>query len=717
MRQKHALPLFLLAVLCWTAPFPPASASEPVHTALDDYVAQFDPSYTYSLHSSTPLLGLGGVQTGMIHVLNMTSQTWRSAPEFATASPNKQVWRHWLHLVVPDNADPSTCLLVIEGGSVRSTPNDISEYGFIAGLLGVSVAYLQYIPNEPVRFAGEGFNRTEDSIIAYTYDKYMDLYQEGSAHPDPSWPLLLPMTKAAVRAMDAAQEFLAANEQMNITQFIVGGASKRGWTTWLTAAADPQRRVAGVVPIVIDVLNMRRQIIHHKNAYSGYAPNDASKNMLGGYSTAIKDYTNLQIFDRLETNAGRDLARIVDPLTYRDRLTMPKLIFNSTGDQFFLPDGIKFYFDYLPGKNYVYYLPNTDHGLNIDTNNMDVVVGLLSFVKAFIPNSGVTFPDFDWSFEEDGSIRIAAPNPRPSKVTLWQAHNAVTRDFRLQNIGPVWTSSLVDDPENDGIYTVQIPAPTSGWTGFYATMTFGTLELSTGLRVLPDTYPNGAAAPDVTAPEFANLSATPPFVRAGQAATLAFSASEPLAAPPTVTVNGHAAALVSENGQDYVYSTTPDSGDPEGPAQILIEGMDLAENPGSGAFNTALTVDNTPPAVTAISATPNPARPGDLVTITVELSEPLMGDPAITVNGRAAEPVPGKANAFSAALVILESDPYGGAVIAVTGTDTAGNSATETFNGLLALAPPLPLQAALLPVLVGLAGVLALRRRDRRGKN
>ena len=50
------------------------------------------------------------------------------------------------------------------------------------------------------------------------------------------------MAKAAVRAMDTITAFmtdpLAPQEilelQSNPQQFIIGGASKRGWTTWLT---------------------------------------------------------------------------------------------------------------------------------------------------------------------------------------------------------------------------------------------------------------------------------------------------------------------------------------------------------------------------------------------------------------------------------------------------------------------------------------------------
>ena len=60
------------------------------------------------------------------------------------------------------------------------------------------------------------------------------------------------MTKAAVKAMDAVTEFTAPKGG-KITRYMVAGASKRGWTTWTTAAVD--KRVFAAVPIVMVSLN------------------------------------------------------------------------------------------------------------------------------------------------------------------------------------------------------------------------------------------------------------------------------------------------------------------------------------------------------------------------------------------------------------------------------------------------------------------------------
>lgn len=74
------------------------------------------------------------------------------------------------------------------------------------------------------------------------------------------------MVKAVVKTMDAVQQFAGTLKNVpEITGFVVAGASKRGWTTWLTPAVD--KRVIAIIPIVLDVLNLVKNINHHWQAY------------------------------------------------------------------------------------------------------------------------------------------------------------------------------------------------------------------------------------------------------------------------------------------------------------------------------------------------------------------------------------------------------------------------------------------------------------------
>ena len=191
----------------------------------------------------------------------------------------------------------------------------------------------------------------------------------------------------------------------------------------------------------------------------------------------------------------RKLMQIVEPYEYRDRLTMPKYIVNASGDQYFLPDSSRFYFDELKGEKYLRYVPNADHSLR----NSDARQGVIAFFDAFLEKQ--PRPRFFWKFEDDGSIKVTTVT-RPSEVKLWQATNPEHRDFRLMAIGPAYKSTVLEE-QKDGIYIGKVEKPQRGWTAYYIELTFpGTgkypMKFSTAVRVNPDTLP--FAAPKYTPP-------------------------------------------------------------------------------------------------------------------------------------------------------------------------------------------------------------------------
>jgi len=427
-------------------------------TPLDDYIAQPDPSYTYSLVNTIdhPL--------GKVYVLDMKSQTWRTEKEV-----NRTLWQHWVTIIVPNGVTSNTALLWINGGSNKTTPPSgpdgmLTQFALQSRTVVVD---LRTVPNEPLVFSDDpGNERSEDAIIAYTFDKYVKT-------GDGSWPLLLPMVKSAVRAMDTVQDLLAKvpEGKLTINQFVVSGGSKRGWTTWLTAAVD--KRVRAIAPCVIDVLNMDEQMRHHFAAY-------------GFYSTAIEDYQAQDIFSRLDTPEGQKLISFVDPYEYRDRYTMPKFLLNSSGDQFFLPDSAQFYFQDLPGSKHLLYNPNTDHGLR----GGNAENALLAWYTAIL--AGRDLPQFSWQIPNEGRVVVTA-RTRPTQVNLWTATNPDARDFRLETIGKVWTSSPVTGTDN-GLYDARVKAPDKGWTAYFVELLFDSgatlpYRFSTEVRVVPDTLP------------------------------------------------------------------------------------------------------------------------------------------------------------------------------------------------------------------------------------
>src|SRR6185436_9585088 len=310
-------------------------------------------------------------------------------------------------IVKPDKLTSTTGLLYIGGGANKMEPPAKAEANIvtIATNTGTVVTELRNVPNQPLNFKGDNQERSEDALIAYTWDKFLRTGDE-------KWPARLPMTKAAVRAMDAITAFCAGDTggRSTVDRFFVAGGSKRGWTTWTTAAVDA--RVIAIAPIVIDLLNVEPSFIHHWKAYGFWAP-------------AIGDYVALKIMDWNGTPEYRALMKIEEPYEYRARLTLPKFLINASGDQFFVPDSAQFYFKDLPGVKYLRYVPNADHSLR----NSDAWMTLLACYSSVV--KGTKLPQFSWTLEDDGSIRVKNQD-KPISVKLWQATNPDARDFRLQ---------------------------------------------------------------------------------------------------------------------------------------------------------------------------------------------------------------------------------------------------------------------------------------------
>src|SRR5260370_4248548 len=108
----------------------------------------------------------------------------------------------------------------------------------------------------------------------------------------------------------------------------------------------------------------------------------------------------------------RQLMKIEEPYEYRDRLTMPKFLINSAGDQYFVPDSSRFYFDRLRGEKFLRYVPNTNHSLA----GSDARESLIAYYDAFLRCAAR--PQFSWKFEKDGVIRVNTKD-KPMAVTLW----------------------------------------------------------------------------------------------------------------------------------------------------------------------------------------------------------------------------------------------------------------------------------------------------------
>jgi PhoPQ-activated pathogenicity-related protein len=415
---------------------------------LQDYVNRPDDSYAWKVRRR------GTLGAGNYVELILTSQTWRDI-----------VWKHQLFIYRPANIQQSSqALLLIDGGSWNDSleaapdanetlPGQAQFFATLADMIQTPVAIVRQVPEQPI-FDG----RKEDQIIALTFSKFFETGQS-------DWPLLLPMVKAAVRAMDAVQEFTHEEWQIDIDHFTVTGASKRGWTTWLTAATDP--RVNALAPMVINMLNMAE---HDK----------LQKESFGGYSEQIHDYTERGLEEKLLTRQGAALRAIVDPYAYRNQLLQPKLIVLGTNDAYWPVDSLNLYWNDLEGEKYILYVPNNGHGIRDYPRVLAAVTALQRSLTG-----GNPLPKLQWHVHEqaDRARLVLTSDVAPSAVRRWTAA-AETRDFRKVE----WTATPLANSGNPGsTFVAECEKPAHGFNAMFLEAEFPgqpvPFDLSTTLHV------------------------------------------------------------------------------------------------------------------------------------------------------------------------------------------------------------------------------------------
>ncbi len=405
---------------------------------LDAYLKRPEPVYKWEKTAETTANGCS------ITTLHLVSQTWQGI-----------VWEHKLQIFRPENtAHPHFCALLNTGGN--GGKSDEAMGATAAKSTGSVFAMLFNIPNQPL-YGG----KTEDALIAYTWNQFL---QTG----DETWPLHFPMAKSVIKAMDAIQAYTKQAGQPDIEGFLVTGASKRGWTTWLTGASkDP--RVKAIAPMVIDTLNAAVQIPHQLEAY-------------GKPSEQIKDYTNGGLLDIAGTPRGKRLLQIEDPYSYRDRLTIPKLIISATNDRYWAQDAVNLYWDGLPGPKWLLYNPNIGHSMAAMDAQLRIVNTVGVFANAVA--GGAAMPKLNWKFAPatDGVTLTVHGDVKPKSAKLYHT-TAATQDFR--------DSMWVSDPmtvTGDGA-TGKFTAPATGYGVTYAELTYEvggrSFAITTQVHIVP----------------------------------------------------------------------------------------------------------------------------------------------------------------------------------------------------------------------------------------
>lgn len=278
---------------------------------LTAYVQAADPSFQWS---SKTVLGH--------EALGLVSQSWKGA-----------IWRHDVVIVRPKGELAPSDAMIIEVTGWTPNSRDIEYAQSLADGSGLPVALLFHIPNQPL------WGHEEDDLIAYTFERF---FETGDA----TWPLLFPMVKSVKATMDAVGE-ASKSWGKRVDKFVITGASKRGWTSWLVGAIG-DKRVVGIAPAVFDNLDFVAQLKQQKAYWSAYSP-------------MIADYTDRGLQDLLDSEPGKKLVQLVDPANYLSKINVPVLVLTGTNDPYWTVDSTQVYWDKMAMPKWSLAVPNAGH--------------------------------------------------------------------------------------------------------------------------------------------------------------------------------------------------------------------------------------------------------------------------------------------------------------------------------------------------------------------
>jgi PhoPQ-activated pathogenicity-related protein len=188
---------------------------------------------------------------------NMTSLQWLD--DTVTDRP---VWTHTVYLIVPKEVKDAAAMFLqvtwgdnwIQPQTRASHSDDLVRTQNFAINTGIVSGVIKHVPNQPIRFSddtsddeliygtGDGTydGRYEDGILAKTWDMFVKNF-DATGKSDFNLLVHPSMGKAAVRALDLIAEETFVHTGRYPFKAGVVGASKRGWTCWLAAAADFER--------------------------------------------------------------------------------------------------------------------------------------------------------------------------------------------------------------------------------------------------------------------------------------------------------------------------------------------------------------------------------------------------------------------------------------------------------------------------------------------
>lgn len=351
-----------------------------------------------------------------ITTLELTSQRWKAS-----------VWKHRVVIYQPQTLQyPDAAAMFL---TTQRLPFDDLTGRLVANEIGAPFVVVYDVPNQPL------WNLTENGLFGTTIGKSMETGQA-------DWSLAFPMAKVAVRAMDAVDLYNASSRNpttnpttRRVARWLQIGISKRGLAAWL---ASTDARVKGLVAIGYNNLNTPAQA-------------QAQLADWGELSPRLDAYLKDGVKAAMATSRGQALLQTWDPYFFRAKLNKPKLVIDSTGDDYWSLRAFDQYAGDLPGVTNLLMVPGTDHFMVSALSqviNASAAWCHWTLSKQPLPQPKLTRQGNSWSF--------AAPGARAAVLHWAWSRNTDFRRAQWQNApmrqtsGGNWQAAMPQAPAGQG---------------------------------------------------------------------------------------------------------------------------------------------------------------------------------------------------------------------------------------------------------------------------
>lgn len=389
------------------------------------------------------------------YLVQLTSLQWLTTEETSSS-----VWNHNVLVGIPYGTPiiSSKAMLYITACS-KTAPITNSCYnkeaalmGQVAAHSGLPVVILFNIPNQSTSFPADAAatDLTEDHLVAYTWKQAM------LTPSRPDWNIYFPMSKAALRTMDAIEAWsqqMVTNGVLErpINKWFPMGASKRGAATWLLLTylgAKQPNRIFGAAPVVYDALDFRQTIF------------EGMPTKLGAFTHAFLPYKPIMDL-LLDATTSRHLIKHIDPIEpwyLRGTNRVKKYVIAAAQDEFFLLGNDRYWFDSIENK-YRLTVPEANHGF--DQGAETLLLGLANFARG--QAIGARFPKVSSDVNHRTQTVIQCSDEKPTRAVYYRGEAVQTTpqriDYRLlrgktsatcevgQDMGPVCAVRTMFDAE------------------------------------------------------------------------------------------------------------------------------------------------------------------------------------------------------------------------------------------------------------------------------